>query len=98
MAYRFKVIIDVPTDVIDNESYTSWLSDQMTPEVFVALETHVLEQRIEASNYERDISEGIVTIVYDYETAEQAEASLATHKELVVSDTLTPVYTDVTEI
>lgn len=99
MAYTYTASVSIPEAVETDEDYIQWIAEQMEFEDFDAITSWLqFDQFNTASTYDREITENELIVTRTFDNEADAIQNLAELKELFKSDTVTPVYSDITEV
>jgi hypothetical protein len=99
MAYTYTASVSIPEAVETDEDYIQWIAEQMEFEDFDAITAWLQSDQFNtASTYDRELTENELIVTRTFENEADAIQNLAELKELFKSDTVTPVYSDITEV
>ena len=99
MAYTYTTSVSIPEAVETDNDYVHWIQEQMEFEDFDAITAWLqFDQFNTASTYDREIIENELIVTRTFDNEADAIQNMAELKELFKSDTVTPVYSDITEV
>jgi hypothetical protein len=99
MAYTYTTSVSIPEEVETDNDYVHWIQEQMEFEDFDAITAWLqFDQFNTASTYDREIIENELIVTRTFDNEADAIQNMAELKELFKSDTVTPVYSDITEV
>lgn len=99
MTHRFTATATLTDDTITIDTIGGYIESTFTvPEDYMAIESYVTQKRIEVNDYQRSITDSVLSVTYTCDTLEEAQEIIDQIEVLIAPSTMTFTFSDIVEV